>query len=84
MTSFFFKEFFSFFKDFVLSGIFQTNRHLLILDDHKSHVTLQTLEQAMAFGLDMITLLLQPHMHSRPLMFHVLSHSKLHLRKKGM
>jgi hypothetical protein len=56
MTSFLFKEFLSFFKDYVQSGISQTNHHLFILDGHKSHVTLKVLEQAMAFGLDMITL----------------------------
>jgi hypothetical protein len=56
MTSFLFKEFFSFFKDYVPSGISQTNRHLLIIHGHGSHVTLKDLEQAMALGLDMITL----------------------------
>jgi len=56
MTSFLFKEFFSFFNDSIPGGISQTNCHLLILDGHGSHVTLKALEQAMAFGLDMITL----------------------------
>jgi hypothetical protein len=46
----------SFFKDYVLGGISQTNCHLLILDNHRSHVTLEALEQAMAFGLNMLTL----------------------------
>jgi hypothetical protein len=41
----------------VLGGISQTNCHLLILDGHGSHVTLDTIKQAMDFGLDMITLL---------------------------
>ncbi len=56
MTSFLFKEFFSFFKDSIISGISQTNYHLLVLDGHGLHVTLKALKQAMAFGFDMITL----------------------------
>ncbi len=56
MKSFFFKEFLSFFKDFILCGISHTNGHLLVLDGHGSHVALEALKQAMAFGLNMITL----------------------------
>jgi len=56
MTCFLFKEFLSFFKDSIPIGTSQTNCHLLILDGHESHVTLKTIEQAMAFHLDMITL----------------------------
>jgi hypothetical protein len=56
MTIFLFKKFLSFFKKLVPSGISQTNCHLLILDGHGSHVTLKAIEQAMDFGLDMITL----------------------------
>lgn len=36
--SFLFKEFLSFFKRFIPGGISQTNIHLLILDEHGSHV----------------------------------------------
>jgi hypothetical protein len=56
ITTFLSKKFLSFFKRFILNGIFITNRHLLILDGHGSHVTLETIEQAQEFGLDMITL----------------------------
>jgi hypothetical protein len=56
MTTFLFKEFLSFFKRSIPSGISLTNRHLLILDEHGSHVTFETIEQAKEFGLDMITL----------------------------
>jgi hypothetical protein len=56
MTTFLFKKFLSFFKRFIPNGISITNRHLLILDGHGSHVTLKTIEQAQEFGLDMITL----------------------------
>ncbi len=44
MITYLFKEFLSFFKRLILSGISLTNRHLLILDGHGSHVTLETIE----------------------------------------
>jgi hypothetical protein len=56
MTSFLFKEFLSFSKRSVLRGISFTNRHLLILDGHHNHVTLEAIEQAHEFGLNMVTL----------------------------
>jgi hypothetical protein len=51
-----FKELLYFFKRSIPNGISLTNRHLLILDGHGSHVTFETIEQAKEFGLDMITL----------------------------
>jgi hypothetical protein len=57
----------SFFKDYVLSGISQTNPHLLVLNNHKSHVTPKALKQAMAFGLNMITLPLHTSHALQPL-----------------
>jgi hypothetical protein len=39
-----FKKFLSFFKRLVPSGIFLTNHHLLLLDGHGSHITLQAIE----------------------------------------
>jgi hypothetical protein len=62
MTSFFFKVFLSFFKKLVLGGISPNNRHLLALDGHDSHVTLEVIEQAQQFGLNMITLPSPPPM----------------------
>jgi hypothetical protein len=56
MTTFLFTKFFSLFKRLMPSGISLTNRHLLILDGHRSHVTLEVIEQVKKFGLDMITL----------------------------
>ncbi len=56
MTTYFFKEFLSFFKASILGEISLTNRHLHILDGHGSHVTVETIEQAKKFGLDMIIL----------------------------
>jgi hypothetical protein len=57
MITFLFKEFFVFFKRSTPSGTSLTNRHLFILDGHGSHVTLEAIEQAKKFGLDMIILL---------------------------
>jgi hypothetical protein len=54
MITFLFKKFLSFFKRSIPSGISTTNKHLLILDG--SHVTLEAIEQAPKFGLDMIIL----------------------------
>jgi len=56
MTTSFFKEFLSFFKRSIRSGISLTNRHLFILDGHGSHVTFVAIEQAKEIGLNMITL----------------------------
>jgi hypothetical protein len=55
-TSFLFKEFLTFFKKFVLNGVFLTNRHLLVLDGHGSHVILKAIEHAQELGLDISTL----------------------------
>jgi hypothetical protein len=56
MTTFLFKEFLSFLKKSIPSGISLTNKHLLILDGHGSHVTFEAIERTKEFGLDMITL----------------------------
>jgi hypothetical protein len=56
MTAFLFKEFLSFFKRSIPSGVSFTNRHLLILDGHGNHVTLKAIKHAKDIGLDMITL----------------------------
>jgi hypothetical protein len=44
------------FKRSIPIGISITNRHLLILDGHRFHVTLEAIKQAQEFGLNMITL----------------------------
>jgi hypothetical protein len=49
-----FQRTFVFFQRFIPSGIFITNRHLLILDGHGFHVTFEAIEQAQEFGLDTI------------------------------
>jgi hypothetical protein len=84
MNSFLFKEFLSFFKRFVPSGMFITNQHLLVLDNHGSHVTLKEIEQAHEFGLDMITLPTHTFHALQPLDFFVLNHLKLHFKGLGM
>jgi hypothetical protein len=45
-----------FFQKVIPSEISLTNRYLLILNGHGSHVTFEVIEQAKKFGLDMITL----------------------------
>jgi len=52
---FLFKEFPSFYNKSIPSGISQTSHHLLIMDGHGSHVTLEAIEQAQEFGLNMFT-----------------------------
>jgi len=56
MTNFVFKEFLYFFKRLVPGGLSLTNKHFFILDGYRSHVTLEAIEQAQTFGLDMITI----------------------------
>jgi hypothetical protein len=56
MTNFLFKIFLFFFKRLVLGGISPSNCHLLVLDGHGSHVSLEAIEHAQQFGLYMITL----------------------------
>jgi hypothetical protein len=56
MTTFLFKKILSVFKKSIPSRISLTSRHLLILDGHGSHVTLEAIEQTKKFGLDMIIL----------------------------
>jgi hypothetical protein len=56
MIIYLFKEFLSFFKRSILNSIFQFNQHLLILDGDGCHVTIEAIEHAQPFGLDMITL----------------------------
>jgi hypothetical protein len=56
MTNFFVKEFLSFFKRLIPSGIPLINKHLFILERHRSHVKLIAIEHTQTFGLDMIIL----------------------------
>jgi hypothetical protein len=56
MIAFLFKEFLSLFKRSIRSGVSLTNRHLLILNGHGSHVALEAIKQAKDIGLNMITL----------------------------
>ncbi len=56
MIAFLLKEFLSFFKSSIPSGVSFINRHLLILDGHDNHVALETIEHAKDIGLDIFTL----------------------------
>jgi len=55
MITFLFNEFMSFFKRSIPSGISITNRHMLILDGHGSHVTLEEIKQAQKVGYEYST-----------------------------
>ncbi len=39
-----------------MGGISLTNKHMVIVDGHGSHVTFEVIKQAQAFRLDMVTL----------------------------
>jgi hypothetical protein len=47
----------SFFLQIYSKGVSQENQHLLIMDGHGFHVTIQALEQVVKVGVDMVTLL---------------------------
>jgi hypothetical protein len=55
MTSFVFKKFNSF-SGGQFQGISLSNQHLLIIDVHGSHVTLEAIDHAQQIGLNMIML----------------------------
>ncbi len=55
-TCFLFKEFLSFFMKSIPNGISPFNCHLLALEGHGSHVTLESIKLAQYCGLDMINL----------------------------
>jgi hypothetical protein len=55
MIFFLFNKFF-FFKKLVSNEMFVITRHLLVLNGHGSHFTLQIMKHAQEFRLDMITL----------------------------
>ncbi len=47
----------AFFLQIYSKGVSQENQHLLIMDGHGFHVTIQALEQVVKVGVDMVTLL---------------------------
>jgi hypothetical protein len=58
MTGHLFEKWLSHFVDYLQrrGGVSPSNRHLLILDGHDSHVTIEVIEKAWTVGIDMITL----------------------------
>jgi hypothetical protein len=83
MTTFLFKEFLSFFKSSILSGISISNKNLLILHGHGSHVTLKIIEQASEFGLNMVTLPSHTFHALQPLDVACLKSFKITFRKES-
>jgi hypothetical protein len=82
MITFLFKEFMSFFKRSIPSVISITNRHLLILDEHGSHVNLEAIEQAQKFGLHMNILPLHTFHTLQPLDVVCFKHFNIVFRKE--
>jgi hypothetical protein len=60
MTTYLFKQWLVFLYKYVLRGVYQHIRHLLILDGHGSHATIQALKQISKVGLNMVTI----HVHT--------------------
>jgi hypothetical protein len=65
-----------------LGRVFQENIHFLILQGHGSHVTIQTLEQAIKLGLDMLTLPSHMSHALHPLDITCFNHFKIVFKKK--
>jgi hypothetical protein len=85
MTSFLFKEIVFFFKKIVPGKVSLINRHLLVLDGHDSHVTLEAILEAQEMGLNMITLPSHTSHVFQPLdIYFVSSHWKQHLEQLEM
>jgi len=82
ITIFFFKEFLSFFKRFILSGISPTNKHLFILDGHGSHVNMRQLNKLKNLGWIWLFYLHIHLVHFSPWMWFVSSLSRLFSKRK--
>jgi hypothetical protein len=69
MTGFLFFNWLDYFIKHVqtLYGISTTNRHLLIVDGHNSHVTIEVVKKAARAGIDMVSLLSQTSHALQPL-----------------
>jgi hypothetical protein len=65
-----------------LGRVLKKNIHFLILQGHGSHVTIQTLEQAIELGLDMLTLPLHMSHALHPLDITCFNHVKNVFKKK--
>jgi uncharacterized membrane protein YbaN (DUF454 family) len=75
MISTLFKDYF-FCKKLVPMGISQSNCHLLIVDGHGSHVSLEAIKHAQEFGLICLHCLTTPFLLYNHWMYHVSSHSR--------
>ena len=82
MTSYLFSAWISHFIKSVgrLGGISLERRHLLILDGHNSHVTLEVVHEAKSIGLDLVTLPSHTSQALQPLDVSVFKPFKQHFR----
>lgn len=83
MTSFVFKKINSFSRG-QFQGISLSNQHLLIIDVHGSHVTLEVIDHAQQIGLNMIMLPSYIFSLCNPHMFYASKHSKQYFKRKGI
>jgi hypothetical protein len=83
MTSFLLKKFLSFFKKSIPCGISQTYRHWLILDGHRLHFTLETIDEMHEFHLYMINVPSHTLHAFQPSDIFCFKHFKITLRKKN-
>jgi hypothetical protein len=83
MTSYLFSAWISHFLESVNrpGGIFPERRHLLILDGHNSHVTLEVVLEAKRVGLDLLTLPSHTSHALQPLEVSVFKPFKQHFRE---
>jgi hypothetical protein len=83
MTSYLFSAWISHFIESVrrLGGISPEKRHLLILDGHNSHVTLEVVQEAKSAGLDLLTLLSHTSHALQPLDVAIFKPFKQHFRE---
>ena len=78
MTSYLFSRWMDhFIEQLQTSDLGPTNRHLILLNGHKSHVTLEVIQKAKENGIDMITLSSTHFMHCNLLMWLASSHSRM-------
>jgi hypothetical protein len=78
---FLFKDFLSFLKNHVPSGVSFTNKYLVNVDGHGNHVVLEAISQAQEMGLNMITLPSHTSYALQPLDVFCFKPSKQHLER---
>ncbi len=76
--------FLSFFKKYILGGVFFTNQHLRILNGHDNHVTLKQSNMHKSSGQTLSPYPPTNHMFFNHQMYLISIHLKHHLQRSGM